>query len=267
MKRIAIGLAVLLGVLLGTTASFGRLAPESSVSSSPPTFARLPQEETPQAPQVGRPARLLIATRQVRGPFFARSVILLMQHDPGGALGVILNRPTSARITELQPEPPPPTSRLDLVYAGGPVDPRIVIFLVDAEEKPPEATMVLDGIYATANPEVLHQAIADEIPAQRFRAYAGYSGWGPGQLDAEIARGDWYLAPAAATAIFDKSPDDLWQRLVIEHEGIQVRRPTPRISASRRPEPPQAPDWTTFTPPLVRLGLVCGPQARNPRAR
>ena len=223
MKRISIGLAILLGVLLGTAPGFARLAPwaqaPASLAVAPP-----PQGEWPRALEVDGKAQLLIATRQVRGPFFAQSVVLLIQHTAGGALGLILNRPIPALITDLLPELRRLTQRQDRVHVGGPVDPELMIFLIHAKESPPEATTVLDDVYATASADALREVIKNDTPANRFRAYVGYAGWGPGQLDAEIARGDWYLAPAAAGAIFDSSPDDLWQRLVIEHEGIQVRR-------------------------------------------
>lgn len=227
MKRVAMGLAILLIVVLGTAPSFGRLAPWLNPSPGPLPVGLPPQNEEPRELKSAPTAQMLIATRQVRGPFFAESVVLLMQHDASGALGLILNRPTSARITELEPNPRSATSRNDRIYAGGPVEPRIVIYLVRTAEKPPESTTILQGIYATANPETLRLAMENEIPTQDFRAYAGYAGWAPGQLDAEIERGDWYLAPAAAEAIFDSSPGELWQKVVMEHEGVQVRRPPP----------------------------------------
>ena len=223
MKRIAIGLAVLLCAGLSTTPGISRLVSEAHVSASEQETK--PDPKTTPSPEIRVPdkTRLLIATRQVRGPFFARSVILLMEHKPSGSLGLILNLPTPALLTDALPKLELLSKRKDRLHLGGPVEPRLMMFLIRSDQEPPDATRLLEDVYATASADTLLQTIKLNSPASQFHAYVGYSGWGPGQLDTEIERGDWYMAPANARTIFDSSPSDLWQRLVAEHEGIQVR--------------------------------------------
>lgn len=217
----------------------------------------LPQEDFPAlpTPKPAPPGRFLIATRQVQGPFFAKSVVLLIQHDRNGAMGLILNRPSITPVSELlaqqeqeknpKPKSPAPKEeppRKDTIYVGGPVDPSRVVFLVQATKPPTDSIQVLPHVYATSESEVLDQFADNRLPPDHFRAYVGYAGWGPGQLEGEIARGDWFLAPAQTEAIFDPEPQKIWERLVAEHEGVQVHLMNKREERVSRFQPPLQPD-------------------------
>ena len=226
--------------------------PERPVPGSP-----LPQVDLPtsRSPLLETPSRFLIATRQVKGPFFEKSVVLLIQHDQSGALGLIVNRPSKTPIhhlfneTEDPPEEPhdeaerPPSGRL---YIGGPVDPSQVVFLTEGPEPVAQSVEVLPGVYASSESEVLDQWADQDIPPERFRAYVGYAGWGPGQLEREIQRGDWFQSPAQSESLFDPRPEHIWERLIAEHEGLQVRETAPwhdklALFASSRQTSPKSP--------------------------
>lgn len=167
----------------------------------------------------------LIAKRSLHGPFFSRTVILLLDYSASGALGLVLNRPLPTTLGELLPEFKKRTDRQDAVYLGGPVESEKIAFLIRSAEAPPESISVLTDIYVTGSTTVLEEVIRNETPPEHFRAYIGYAGWGPGQLDHEVNRGSWYIGKPVTEAIFDPSPKDLWVRMVMEYEGIQVRKP------------------------------------------
>ncbi len=168
--------------------------------------------------------RFLVASRTLSGPFFAESIVLVLDYSAQGAVGLVVNRPTDAALGELIPEFARLSRRRDRVYRGGPVDPSVMTFLIRSEQAVAGGIPVAPGVYATPNAEALGSVIQSGTPTSHFRAFVGYSGWGPGQLDREVARGDWHLGTARAEAIFDDAPGDLWQRIVVEFEGIQVRR-------------------------------------------
>ena len=168
--------------------------------------------------------RFLVASRALSGPFFSESVVLVLNYSAQGALGLVINRPTDAALGELIPEVTRLSQRRDRVYQGGPVDPSVMTFLLRSEQAVNGGLPVAPNVYATPNAEALRSVIQSGTPTSHFRAFVGYSGWGPGQLDREFARGDWHVGPARAEAIFDDAPGDLWQRMVVEFEGIQVRR-------------------------------------------
>jgi putative AlgH/UPF0301 family transcriptional regulator len=100
----------------------------------------------------------------------------------------------------------------------------MMTFLIRSEVTIPESVAVTKDVYATTNPAALRTIIQSAAPPSQFHVFVGYAGWGPGQLDSELARGDWHVGDAEADAIFDDAPADLWQRIVVEFEGIQVRR-------------------------------------------
>jgi len=178
--------------------------------------------------------RFLIATRQVRGPFFGETVIVLLDHSSQGAAGLIVNRPTRMQLAELLPDSAGVGSRKDRVHLGGPVEPHTLVFLIRSDTSPPDAQLVLSDVHVTGSAAALEEVVARDLPASGFHAYLGYAGWAPGQLEAEVARGDWYVSSEKPDVIFDEAPHDLWQRLVRENEGVQVRAPTLRGTAALR---------------------------------
>ena len=168
----------------------------------------------------------LVATHRIIDPRFSQSVILLTQYSPQGAMGVIINRPTEHRLSDLLPEIEALEGRSDRLFFGGPVGVNaIVVLLQSAEEVELEHTArVFGDVYFSGNPEAFAYIIGREKEDEAIRGYAGYAGWGPGQLEGEIARGDWSILGADATTIFRKDPSAVWKELSPEPEpGRELR--------------------------------------------
>jgi putative transcriptional regulator len=154
---------------------------------------------------------LLVARAELPDPSFKDSIVLVMNHIGPSPAGVIINRPTRIPVSRVFPELETLTQLDDKVYFGGPVEIQGVSFLFRSD-KPPEkpAIEVLDGIYFSADRELLRQLLGRDKPMEGLRIFVGFSGWGLGQLENEISRGDWTLEPANATAIFAPKPQHPW---------------------------------------------------------
>jgi len=96
------------------------------------------------------------------------------------------------------------------LFAGGPVQPTLVLLLSKVKEPQPDMRSVFDGVYIGGDPKVLERIITQAKPADRFRAFAGYAGWAPGQLGVEMLQGSWAVLPPETFNIFDKDPATLW---------------------------------------------------------
>lgn len=155
-------------------------------------------------------AVLLVARDELTDPNFKGSVVLVMNNLGPGPGGVILNRPTRMPVSHLFPDLPQLASLDDKVYFGGPVGLPAVSFLFRADAPPDSAIRVLDGVYFGRDRALLVKLLGREKPMEGLRIFAGLSGWAPGQLEAEIARGDWKLAPADADGIFERRPPRPW---------------------------------------------------------
>jgi putative transcriptional regulator len=141
---------------------------------------------------------------------FADSVVLVMNNLGPAPVGLIINRPTQLPLSRLFPDLKPLAQLRDKVYFGGPVEFGSVWFLFRAAKPPKHAIQACDGVYFSANRELLLQLLARAKPMDGLRIFIGYSGWGPGQLEAEIARGDWTLEHAESDAIFNGKSEYPW---------------------------------------------------------
>jgi putative transcriptional regulator len=170
--------------------------------------------------------QLLIAGPTLQDPNFWRTVVLVVEHSDDGALGLVLNRPSESTVGEAVPELITVTDPGDDVLVGGPVGQQAVIVLADFEDPDEAALIAFDnvGVMAGGGP-------SDEFGngVRRARVFAGHSGWGPGQLDGELERGDWILEPAQYTDAFAPEPTELWAA-VLERKGgsyaLVARMPT-----------------------------------------
>lgn len=172
----------------------------------------------------------LVASERLRDPNFSQSVVLLLEYDSTGALGLIINRPSQVSLASALPEVAGLTGRSDVLYVGGPVGRNQLFLLIRGASQPREANPVVDEIYSSISLETLRALLGEENA--EFHAHAGYAGWGPGQLDAEVLRGDWYVAPADADTMFDLPADDVWPALIRKNAGFWVWRAIDR--AERR---------------------------------
>lgn len=159
--------------------------------------------------------QLLIAGPQLGDPNFWRTVVLVVEHSEAGALGLVLNRPSENSATEVVPELDEVLDPEASLLIGGPVAPDSVIVLAEFED-PADAAVISFGQIGVVG--VSDGARGPDAGLRSRRAFAGHAGWGPGQLDDELERGDWILEPARSEDAFDPQPEGLWSR-VLERKG------------------------------------------------
>lgn len=157
----------------------------------------------------------LVAAPRLRDPNFRQSVVLLCEHGPEGALGVIVNRPTAMSISEALPQVPIMEGEGHVLYAGGPVQTNQVMLLYRGEQLPENSHHVFDGVCLGGDVGVVERILTGIGKGGAFRAYLGYSGWGPGQLEAEMKTGSWITLPADSTIVFEKDPGLVWQEILL----------------------------------------------------
>ena len=153
---------------------------------------------------------LLVARADLPDGNFKDSMVLVMNNIGPVPGGLIINRPTRVPVSRLFPDLERLAQVDDKIYFGGPVQIDSVSFLFRADAPPEHATRILDGVYISSDADLLHKLLERDKPMEGLRVFIGYSGWGPGQLEAEIARGDWTLAPAEANAIFERKSEHPW---------------------------------------------------------
>jgi putative transcriptional regulator len=161
------------------------------------------------------PGRLLVATPSLVDPNFAHTVVLLLDHDAEGSLGVVLNRPSAIPVSSVLQEWASSADPPEVLFEGGPVstDAALAVACVpEGQQGEPIGFRRLFGctgiIDLDTPPEVLAPAIT------RLRVFAGYAGWGSGQLEAEIAEGSWYIVESLTSDIFGVSPKRLWSSVL-----------------------------------------------------
>lgn len=158
-------------------------------------------------------SRFLIAAPTLRDPNFARSVILVCEHSETGTLGLVINRPSTMWVSEALADIPGTLDRTDFLWQGGPVQPSSVFILHDRPSIGGHA--VTDHLAFGADIDLLRRLL--ELPTEqcpRLRLYAGYSGWGAGQLEFEMSQESWIVAPAQLEAVFSESPDQVWSQVL-----------------------------------------------------
>lgn len=163
-----------------------------------------------------RRGRLLVAAPALVDPNFHRTVILVLEHSPEGALGVVLNRPTELSARDALPGPLGDALPEDeRVHRGGPVQPDAVIVLADFDD-PALAAGVACGSVGIVDPEGDIALLAGGLRA--IRAFGGYAGWSAGQLEEEIAEEAWVDAVCLPSDVFTAAPDALWGT-VLDRKG------------------------------------------------
>jgi putative transcriptional regulator len=154
--------------------------------------------------------QLLIASPHLPDPNFYRSVVLIVEHQEEGALGVILNRVGSRRLEEVWRTACESECRLrDHLRVGGPVEGPLMALFSDSAL---EGHEVVPGVYFSSERDVLESLVMQD--ESTCRIFSGYAGWGGGQLDEEMRVGGWLTAPAHRDHVFDKDEETLWQRVV-----------------------------------------------------
>jgi putative transcriptional regulator len=155
-------------------------------------------------------AMLLVARAELPDRNFRDSIVLVMNNLGPAPAGLIVNRPTKIAVSNLFPDLERLARLHDKVYFGGPVEIGSVWFLFRAQTPREHAVQAIDGVYLSADPELLRELLSRDKPMDGLRIFVGHSGWAPGQLQHEIARGDWTLAPAEKDAIFNNKSEHPW---------------------------------------------------------
>jgi putative transcriptional regulator len=185
-------------------------------------------------PPSDRPARgkLVVATAGVEDTNFAHSVVLLVAYAPDeGAMGVIVNQPLDVPIARVLPDVAP---RRDHLWRGGPILPTSLLTLLRGPKDVADSELLFADVRMVTSREAFERAMKSSIPAKRLRAFAGHAGWAPGQLEKELARGDWALMPATADIVFAADPTRVWPALMQRRTGEWTRRPSPlRVALAR----------------------------------
>ena len=207
MPRLCI--IILLKVLLPTEAVFS-----AGIDVADSTLSQYSR------PQTGL---FLIADPNMPDPRFQETVILLTAHSELGSQGLIINRKTKAQLSELLDDVKGVETHT--VYLGGPVGLNMVLFLVRHEEALEPAKQILENVYLSGARGLLDDMLASKSE-QELRVYIGYSGWGPGQLESEMERGDWHLLAAKPELVFSTDPDSVWPALNQQKPGIMVQKTT-----------------------------------------
>jgi putative transcriptional regulator len=151
---------------------------------------------------------LLVAMPHLLDPNFFRSVVLILEHDEEGAVGVVINQPSTSGLGEELPEWAPLLAEPGVVFVGGPVQPEVAVGLaagVDGSSLPGVGIVDL-----SAPPGGLDSPV---------RIYAGYAGWGPGQLEAELVEGGWIVTAARVEDVFAVEPGTLWTSVLKRQPG------------------------------------------------
>ncbi len=167
--------------------------------------------------------KFLVAGRRLGDPRFQETVVLLISYDRNGAMGLIVNRPVKMSLSDVFPDSAIFKKRKDTVYFGGPVEMNRLLFLIRSPGKPEEAVHVFGSVYVSSSKDMLDRMINKRKEGAHVRVYAGYAGWASGQLDAEVARGDWHVIQADAKTIFDKKSEKIWPELIRRGSELQVR--------------------------------------------
>lgn len=167
--------------------------------------------------------QLLLDSGQLRGSFFQRTVVLICEHNAEGAFGLVLNRNTGSKIGEMVIADLPETLKEFPLYLGGPVQPTALSYL-HTDSFVPEIdqsfsaetpnTNVLPNLTLGHSLDTLVEIGESFSAARKVKMFAGYSGWGPGQLEDEMKRKAWLTFPASLELVLDSDPGTLWQKVL-----------------------------------------------------
>ena len=159
--------------------------------------------------------KLLVASPALVDPNFARAVVLVTEHNDEGAMGIVLNRPSETTLGEVSPELAEIAGD-GPVFVGGPVQPDAVVLLAEFSD-PDAAAWIIAADVGLASAGVEFDRLGSVV--RRGRAYAGYSGWGQGQLEAELEIDSWIVEPPLPAELFPEDPARLWSDVLARKGG------------------------------------------------
>jgi putative transcriptional regulator len=177
--------------------------------------------------------KLLVASRGLGDPIFAKTVVLLVQYDEEGVVGLILNRRTDVPLSRVLEGVKAANHRSDPAYLGGPVETPGVFALLRSRAKPEGAQHIFGAVYLISTKALFEQTISARPEPHDFHVYLGYAGWTNDQLRKEVELGAWLIFPADASTVFNSDPDSLWLQM--------IRKTELKLAGS---EPADADPWT-----------------------
>jgi putative transcriptional regulator len=156
--------------------------------------------------------KLLLAAPALKDPNFDRTVVFIAEHSEDGAMGLVLNRPSEAPVVDAIPDLTWVADSDELVYVGGPVAPNGVIVLAEWDD-PSHAVVLVDDDLGFV-PGDVEDTDALAAAVRRARVYAGHAGWGPGQLEDELAEEAWIVEAPLREELFSNDPEGLWSAVL-----------------------------------------------------
>lgn len=154
--------------------------------------------------------QLLVSGGGLFDPNFRHTVVLVGEHNEDGALGVVLNRALDIAVEDALPTLSPLVEPGETLYQGGPVQPTSPVLVAELA-RPELADILIFGSVGFITGDVPAEIVSDIL---RARVFVGYSGWGAGQLEAEMEADSWIVDPATEEDVFTRSPDLLWSRIL-----------------------------------------------------
>lgn len=178
----------------------------------------------------------LVASNDLRDPNFCRTVVLILEDNDDGAMGLVINRPSSLAVDSALAQVKKPVLSSDPIFSGGPVETTALFILHNCPELGAHDEHVTDGIFLTGSNDSFEALVSDVQGCDHacgFRVYSGYAGWGKQQLIDEIERGDWLVLEADGATVFNLDPYDVWDSC------------SQRLRESKRilPHLPTNPEW------------------------
>lgn len=213
-------LPVFLLLLQATAFSIPVLAAESAESQAARQrfkFKAAIPKDSPGAPDAREElakGKFLVASRQLRDPNFIETVVLLIDYGPDGAMGLVINRPSTVKLSTVFPDVKELEQRDDTIYVGGPVAANQMLLLIRSTRTPQQSIPVIDDVYISSSWKLLERLMKNAGKNEHYRLFAGYAGWAPSQLDFERTRGDWHVLKAETEMVFSQNPSELWPELI-----------------------------------------------------
>jgi putative transcriptional regulator len=167
--------------------------------------------------------KVLVASRNLGDPHFAKTVILLVRYDAQGVLGLVLNHRTDIPLSRALESLKAAKDRSDPVYLGGPLETPAVFALYQSPAKPEGAEHIFGGVYLINSKPLFEQTVSSQPKPDVFHVYLGYAGWTQDQLRQEVELGAWFIFPAEAGTVFNADPEALWPEMIRKTE-LQVAR-------------------------------------------
>lgn len=187
----------------------------------------------------------LVASRRLQDPNFKETVVFLVDYGMEGAMGVVINRPSTVKLSTVFPDIKELKKRKETIYVGGPVAVNQMLMLIRSSGMPESSQEIIKDVYISSSWKVLERLMKRAAKDETFRIFAGYAGWAPNQLDYERSRGDWYVLKADAEAVFTQNPSNLWQELIrrVTAKWVRTEKHFNHLSQKGAPGHETFSDW------------------------